>query len=264
MPVVGSGFGPVGFAVYSRVEGSDKRHWDTISDKGMDFGIGVTTHQKPWERWAGGVLVAALVIFVTGAAIGFLAPSLRDAPPFVTDDVGEVAAAIAGNPTAWAWASGLILSAALITALGLVPITFQFEGKSRPWAFTGLVAFAFGAVFEVIVGFIAIGVIPWAATRYPDPVALAVYEAFDEFSAGLGVAFAILAFVAIGLYGNAMRRTEATTRLGWAFVAGATFGVVLEVVGFGIPGFIYLGTAALGVAIWRRGRPTPPPQISGN
>ncbi len=52
-------------------------------------------------------------------------------------------------------------------------------------------------------------------------------------------------------------RTETTTQLGWAFVVGAALGVVLEVVGVGIPGFVYLGTAALGVAIWRHG-PTPP------
>ena len=222
----------------------------------------MTTDQQPWGRWAGGVLVAALVIFSAGAMIGFLAPSLRDAPPFVTDDVAEVAAAIAGNPGAWMWANGLILSAALITALGLVPITLLFEGNSRPWAFTGLVAFALAAVFEVIDRFIAIGVTTWAAPQYPDPVVLTVHEAFDRFDDGLGTAFAILAFVAIGLYGNAMRQTEATTQLGWAFVVGATLGVVLEVVGVGIPGFVYLGTAALGVAIWRHG-PTPP-QTSHN
>jgi len=201
--------------------------------------------------------VAAFVIFTAGATIGFLAPSLRDAPPFVTDDVAEVAAAIAGNPNAWMWANALILSAALITTLGLVPIALQFEGTSRPWAFTGLVAFALGAVFEVIDRFIAIGVTTWAAPQYPDPVVLTVFEAFNRFDDGLGTAFAILAFVAIGLYGNAMRQTEATTQLGWSFVVGATLGLVLEVVGVGIPGFVYLGTGALGVAIWRHS-PTPP------
>ncbi len=202
------------------------------------------------------------MIFTVGATIGFVAPSLRDAPPFVTDDVAEVAAAIAGNPSAWAWANGLILSAALITALGLVPITLQFGGRSRPWAFTGLVAFALGAVLEVIDRLIAIGVTAWAAPQYPDPVVLTVFEAFDRIGDGLGTAFAILAFVAIGLYGNAMRQTQATRALGGAFVVGATLGVVLEVVGVGIPGFVYLGTAALGVAIWRHG-PTPP-QTSHN
>ncbi len=200
-------------------------------------------------RWAGGVLVAALVIFTVGAMIGFLAPSLRDAPPFVSDDVAEVAAAIAGNPSAWVWANSLILSAALITALGLVPISFRFEGSSRPWAFTGLVAFALGAVFEVIDRVMSIGVTSWAAPQYPDPVVLTIVEAFDRFDDGLRTAFAILAFVAIGFYGTAMRQTEATTQLGWAFVVVAMLGVVLEVVGVGIPGFVYLGTGALGVAI---------------
>ena len=178
----------------------------------------MTTDQQPWGRWAGGVLVAAFVIFSAGAAIGFLAPSLRDAPPFVTDDVAEVAAAVAGNPSAWVWANGLILSAALITALGLVPITLRFEGSSRPWAFTGLVAFSLGAVFEAIGRFITIGVDTWAAPQYPDPVVLTVYEAFAQFDSGLGTVFAVLAFVAVGLYGNAMRKTEATSQLGWALV----------------------------------------------
>jgi hypothetical protein len=96
------------------------------------------------------------------------------------------------------------------------------------------VAFALGAVFEVIDRFITIGVTTWAAPQYPDPVVLTVHEAFDRFADSLGTAFAILAFVAIGLYGNAMRQTETTTQLGWAFVVGATLGVFLEVVGVGI------------------------------
>ena len=57
------------------------------------------------NRFPGGVMIGALAVFATGAAIGFLAPSLSDAPPFVTDDVDQVAAAIAGNPSAWQWAT---------------------------------------------------------------------------------------------------------------------------------------------------------------
>ena len=52
------------------------------------------------DRMAGTVLIIAAAIMFTGAAIGFLAPSLSEAPPFVTEDMKRVAAAIAGNPTA--------------------------------------------------------------------------------------------------------------------------------------------------------------------
>jgi len=99
---------------------------------------------------AGGLLlIGAAAIFVTGAAIGFLAPSLSDAPPFVTDDVERVAAA-------------------MLTALGLVPLSLRFEGRSRPWAVVALVAFAFAAMFAAIDRIISMQVTTWAAQRYPD------------------------------------------------------------------------------------------------
>ncbi len=117
------------------------------------------------SRLPGAVLIGAAAIMITGVAIGFLAPSLRDAPPFVTDDIGEAAAAIAGNPAAWQWANGLIAVAAVLTALGLVSISLRFEGRSRPWAMTALVAFAFAAVLEAVDRIITIQVTTWAAQR---------------------------------------------------------------------------------------------------
>ena len=202
-------------------------------------------------RVAGTVLIIAAAIMFTGAAIGFLAPSLREAPPFVTDDVERAAAAIAGNPTAWRWANGLILVAAILTALGLVPISLRFEGRGRPWAWTGLVAFVFAAVFAAIDRMISMQVTTWAAQRYPDATVFTVWEAFERFGGGLGVAFYILGFLALGLYGIAMAQTERTRGLGWAFVAASLFGIALEVVGAGIPAYVFLGTAALGVATWQ-------------
>lgn len=199
----------------------------------------------------GAVPIGALVVMVTGAAIGFLAPSLSDAPPYVTDDVERVAAAIAGNPTAWRWAEGLILAATILTALGLVPITLRFEGRSRPWAWSGLVAFTFAATFGAINRMIGIGVTTWAAQRYPDPTAIATWDAFG--SLPLGNAFSYLAFLALGLYGVALLERAGTADLGWLFVGVGVVGVGLEVVGAVIPGFIFLGTAAFGAASWRLG-----------
>ena len=208
-------------------------------------------------RLPGAVLIGAAAIMVTGAAVGFLAPSLRDAPPFVTDDVAKAAAAIAGNPAAWQWANGLILVGAILTALGLVPISLRFEGRSRPWAWTALVAFAFAALLEAIDRIITIQVTTWAAQRYPDDTVFTVWEAFSLFDGGLGFAFSILAYVALGLYGIAMVQTERVTGLGWAFVAVGVIGIFLELLGVGIPAFVFLGTAAFGAASWQlRAPPT--------
>ena len=207
-------------------------------------------------RFAGGVLLVAAAIMFIGVAVGFLAPSLREAPPFVTDDVAKVAAAIAGNPTAWAWANGLIAAAAVLTALGLVPLSIRFEDRSRPWALMGLVAFALGAVLEVV-DRSAVGVTIWAAEQYPDPAAIAIYEAFDRADDGIGSTFYPLAFIALGLYGVAMTRSEGTRQLGWGFVIGAMVGILVGIIGAGIPAFVYFGTSALGIAAWRLGVTAP-------
>ena len=103
----------------------------------------------------------------------------------MTEDVKRVAAAIAGNPTAWRWANGLILVAAIVPALGLVPINLRFEGPARAWASTGLVAFVFAALFAAIYRMISIQVTTWAAPQYPDPTAFAVWEAFEGLGAGI-------------------------------------------------------------------------------
>ena len=228
---------------------------DTALDPSGAY-LSMTARSGIGERFAGGVLLVAAAIMFIGVAIGFLAPSLREAPPFVTDDVAEVAAAIAGNPTAWAWAHALIATAAVLTTLGLVPLSIRFEDRSRPWALMGLVAFALGAVLEVV-DRAAVGVTIWAAERYPDPTVIAVFEAFDRADDGLGSAFYLLAFVAIGLYGVAMTRSNDTRELGWGFVIGATVGVLIGMIGAGIPVFVYLGTAALGIATWRLGVTAP-------
>lgn len=210
----------------------------------------MTIDSETWlsRRLPGAVLIAAFVVFVTGAGIGFLAPSLRDAPPFVTDDVAAVASAIAGNPAAWRWANGLILAAAVITALGLVPISIRFNGASRTWALAGLVSFSMAAVLSVVSRLTGIGVTTWAAQQYPDPTVVAIFEAFRLMH--LGSAFMVLAFVAIGLYGMAMTRMGAHG-MGWVFVAVGLVGILLEAAGAAIPLFVYLTTAAFGVATWR-------------
>jgi hypothetical protein len=197
---------------------------------------------------AGGLLMAATAIMFTGAAIGFFAPSLREAP--WTDDPQQAAIAIAGNPNAYAWANGLILAAVLLTALALVPVTIQFKRSSRPWAWTALVAFALAAVFETIDRTIGVQVFTWAAQQHlsvTDPVV----QAFIRFQDGLGYAFYILGFLALGLYGMAMllQRTGASG-LGWLFVAGGVLGIVLQVAGAAIPAMVFIGTAALGAATW--------------
>lgn len=210
----------------------------------------MTTAEGPtWPgRIPGAILVLGWVVFSTGVGIVFLAPSLRDEPPFLTDDIAAAAAAIAGNPVAWQWALGLILSAAVITTLGLVPISLRFTGQSRPWAVAGLVTFAMAATLSVIGRLVGIGVVTWAAPQYPDPTALAIYEAFSRMRTG--PAFVVLAFTAVTLYGAAMIQMEAVG-LGRTFLIVGLLGILLQAIGAAIPAFVYLTTAAFGIATWR-------------
>ena len=115
------------------------------------------------NRTAGGMLIVATAIMFSGAAIGFFAPSLRDAP--WTDDLHQAATTIAGNPSAYMWANGLIMAAAVLTALALVLLSLGFEGRARPWAWTAMVAFAFAALFEAIDRIISMQVHTWAALQ---------------------------------------------------------------------------------------------------
>jgi hydrogenase/urease accessory protein HupE len=198
------------------------------------------------------LVVVASVIMFSGAVTGFVAPSLREAPPFVTSDTAAVAAAIAGNPAAWRWANTLIFTAAILTTLALVPITLRFRGRSLPWAVTGLVAFALAAAFETVGRLITIRVSIWAAPQYPDETAVGMWEVLDRL--GLGTVFYILALIAVGLYGIALQRYD-TKGWGSTFVGIAVVGVLLEVLGVGIPAYVYLTTATLAIATWKTDQP---------
>ena len=202
------------------------------------------------NRRAGGslVVVAAGVMFV-GAAIPFFAPSLRDAP--WSDDLQELLGVVAGNPAAWRWANGLILSAAALTALGLVPVTMGFGGAARSWAAMGLVSYLFCAVVAIIDRLISIGPATWAAEEGIS-VTDATVQAFIRFGNGLNVAFYVFGFLALGLYGVALTRVTEASGAGWAFVGAGGLGIVLGSVGAAIPGFVFLGTGALGLVMRSR------------
>jgi len=194
-----------------------------------------------------GLLIFAGVIMATGATIGIVAPSLREAP--WTDDLQQAAAAIAGNPTAYAWANGFFMAATVLTCFALVPISIRFVGRSHPWALTALVAYAFATVFEVIERTISMWVFTWAAQQdlqLSDP-AVQIILRFQE---GLDYTFYIFGFLAISLYGIAILVRPQHNSFGWLFIIGGIFGIVLELVGAAIPAMVFIGTIALGVAIW--------------
>ena len=68
----------------------------------------------------------------------------------------------------------------------------------------------------------------------------------------LGVAFYILAFISIGLYGIALLQVAGAKGLGWVFMTASGLVIALEVLaGGGIPLFVFSGTAALGAVTWR-------------
>ena len=193
---------------------------------------------------AGGMLIVAMVIMFTGAAIGFFAPSLRDAP--WADNAHEATTTIAGNPSAYMWANGLIMAAAILTALALVPLSLGFAGRARPWAWTATVAFAFAAMFEAIDRIIRMQVHTWAVQQQHD-LADPVVRPFIRFQAGLSDSFFILGFAALGLYGVAMLVQSGVGGIGWLFIVGSIFGIVLHVSDATIPAMVFLGTGALGV-----------------
>jgi hypothetical protein len=201
-------------------------------------------------RLGGGIVILATVIMVCGAAIPFFAPSLREAP--WTDDPAQAEVTIAGNPTAYAWAQGLFLAAAILTALGFTPLSLGFQGRSRLWSMMALVAFSFGAVFSVIDRTIDISVYTWGALQGLEVTDLWI-QSLMHFQTGLSFAFYVLAFLALSLYGIAILQQPGIRALGWVFVIGGVLGIVLRVFGDLIPAFIFFGSGALGAAAWLLG-----------
>ncbi len=202
------------------------------------------------DRLAGTVLIGAMAVMLMGASIGFLAPSLREAP--WTDDLQQGAAAIAGNPTAYAWANGLILAATLLTALGLVPFSLGFEGRSRPWAWTALASFALAAVFETMDRIISIQVFTWAAGEGLT-VSGPVIQSLVRVQGGLSALFYILGFMALALYGIAFLQEARYGVVGWWFVGGGVLGFGFLLAGAAIPAMVFFGTGALGSVSWLPG-----------
>lgn len=213
----------------------------------MEVIVESETQLKKDSRLGGGILILAAIVMVVGAAIPFFAPSLRDAP--WTDDPSRAAAAIAGSPGAYAWAHGLFIAAAILTALGLVPISLGFRGSGRPWAMMALSAFTIAAIFSAIDRTFNIEVFTWGAVQGVSVTDLLI-QSIMRFQEGLSYAFYILAFLALGLYGIAMLQQPKPSGLGWVFVVAGILGLVLRVFGELIPAFVFLGTAALGVATW--------------
>lgn len=197
------------------------------------------------------VLIASTIIMFAGAAIANF--TLAQSRTSFGAEPEQLLAAIAANPSAWRLADILILAAIILTALGLVPITLEFEGSGRPWAWAGLLVFSISAVFGAIRRIVSIYLEPWVAVEGIDLHDTAV-EAFSRFGQGLGEWFTILAFAAIALYGMAFLRRAESRATGWLFVGGGMVGLILHLVGAGIPAFIFLETGALGVAILLRGR----------
>lgn len=202
-------------------------------------------------NWAGFVLIGGFVIFSIGAIIGFVAPSLRDAPW-----EGDLAA-IAGNPAAYRWANGLILASGIVTALGLASLNVRFADRSRSWASMGLVAFGFAAVFLALDRILSMEVTTWAVSQSQE-TALVVFDAFDQFDDGLSGWFYFTGFASLGLYGIALTQTKLARGSGWLFVGVGLLGIGLAIVDGVIPGMIFLGTLGLALATWRLGQPPKP------
>ena len=190
------------------------------------------------------LLVIGLVIFTVGAVIGFVAPSLREAPWSDYPQLGL--RAIAGNPSAHVLANSLILSSAMLTALGLSAFSFGFKSTARAWAVTGAVAFVLSAIFITLDRLISIKVITIIAQE-----GLATHGStftlFSSLQDGLSALFYYLGFFAISLLGIAYSQTSPPSGQSTILIAGGLGGIALTIVGGVIPGMVFLGTGVIGI-----------------
>jgi len=201
----------------------------------------------------GSVLIASTIIMFAGAASANFV--LAQSHTSFGAEPEQILAAIAAKPSAWRLGDILILIAIILTALGLVPITLEFGKSGRSWASAGFLAFSISAILGVIRRITSIYLEPWVAVERIDLKDTTV-QAFSRFGVGLGEWFTILAFVAIALYGIAFLRRPESNATGWLFIGGGAVGLILHLVGAGIPAFIFLEIGALGVAILLHGKPT--------
>jgi len=114
-------------------------------------------------------------------------------------------------------------------------------------AWTAMAAFAFAAIFEALDRIINVKVRTWAAQQtfeFADPAV----QTFFRFQYGLDYSFNIFGFTSLGLYGVAMLMRSGVGGVGWLFIAGGIFGIILQVSGATIPAMVFFGTGALGVA----------------
>lgn len=205
---------------------------------------------------AGGiVLITSAVIMFAGAATSFFTLAQNQTGFGARPE--QLVAAIAAHPTTWRLGDILILAAIIMTSLGLVTITPGFERAGRSWARAGFLAFSLATALGAIRRIVSIYLEPWIAVAGIDLNDTTV-EAFTRFGAGLGEWFTILAFVAIALYGMAfLLRAEAQVT-GWLFIGGGAVGLILHLVGAGIPALIFLETGSLGVAVLLHRNPSDP------
>lgn len=190
------------------------------------------------------LLIVGLVVFSIGAVIGFVAPSLRDAP--WSDDPQLSLRAKAGNPSAHVLANSLILSSAMLTALGLIAFSFGFKSTARAWAVTAAVAFVLSAIFITLDRLISIKVITIIAQE-----GLATYGStftlFNSLQDGLSALFYYLGFLTISLLGIAYSQTSPPSGQSTILIIGGLGGIALTMTGGVIPGMVFLGTGVIGL-----------------
>jgi len=194
------------------------------------------------------LLVISLAIFSIGAVIGFVAPSLREAP--WSDDPQLALRAKAGNPSAHVLANSLILSSALVAALGLIAFTLEFKSTAQAWAVTGAVSFLLSAIFITLDRLISIKVITVIAQEGLASHSSA-FTLFNSLQDGLSALFYYLGFLAITLIGIAYSQTPDSSGQGAALIIGGISGVALTLAGGVIPGMVFLGTGAIGIMALR-------------
>lgn len=192
------------------------------------------------------------LVLLAGAGLMFAGGGL----PFITSLGGEAwtsrgveqLAVIAGAPTAWLWANGLILAGTVLTVSGVAAATRWLEHHDvNAAARASAVAFSIGAGLWIAALVMRMSVTLWAADLAEIGSSTAdVYEAFDLFQERSLDVFMALGLGSLALIGVAL--LPRMRALGAALVLVAALGVGLGIVER-IPAFVYMASAVLGAGM---------------
>lgn len=195
----------------------------------------------------GGVLVAGLVIFLTGALawrMDYQRP-LHEALPVIRRDRGRRA-----------WIHTWMIVALVVTPAGLVGLTLAL-GKPTAIVLAGMATAVYGAggICWIVSLAFRLTVVPWAAERAAAGQVPEGFAAYDQWAGALYVVHMLTAYVGSAVLGTAVLASDTLPAwLGWAGILwGVAFAggfVATQFAGpFNPPFWAHLYTGAVGLVL---------------